>query len=48
MNLDRFAEGLPDIQDNDYGYCLACGEGISEASQSVTGICEECLNYEEE
>lgn len=41
-NFDRFEQGLPDIQCECHGYCIVCGEGIAEYSQSITGLCGLC------
>jgi len=43
MNLDRFAEGVEDIQDIPVlSHCWRCGDEIYNGHYASLGVCEEC------
>lgn len=46
MNLDRFEQGLPDIQC--FGWCCQCYEGIEDETQAFLGICKGCDEVNQE
>lgn len=43
ISLDRFSQGLPDIQDMPpLNHCYRCGDEIYDRHYAALGLCEDC------